>query len=605
MATKVRGITVEIGGDTSGLQKSLSSVNSEISSTQKQLKDVEKLLKLDPTNTELLTQKQQLLNQKMTETKTKLDTLKQAQDEFVANGGDKASEGYMALQREIIATEDQLKSATKEVNSFNANMEKASTTASAISSKAGEIAKKTKALSTAGAGVVGALATLGYKAMTTSDDLNTLAKQSGLTTEELQKFSYASDVIDVSTDDIVSALKKMRKNMDSTSTDVKEAWDTLGVSVKDTNGEFKDSTEVFYETLQALSNIENETQRDIISMQLFGKNADSLAGIIDDGGEALRTMGDEASRLGLILDQETLDELNAVNDQVDTLKAQLSQEFLQLGATTLQALTPIIEIVIDKLRIVAEWLGSLNEHQIKVILTIATLIASISPIASIVSKISGAISAMIPILTTLFTSATGWIGLVVAGIAMLVTVIVNNWDTIKGAIQTAWNWIKTTFNTIKDFIYNNIIKPIGNYFIGIVNTWISAINLLIRGLNKIKINLPSWSILGNLSGKSFGVNIKEIGTIPMLANGGVVTSGSAIVGEAGAELLSVANGKAYVQPLNQNAITSGIVNGLTPFMNNNQIIVVQSVLDGKVVAESIYNPFKTLERNRKVMTYGY
>ncbi|MCD8380544.1 MAG: phage tail tape measure protein, partial [Lachnospiraceae bacterium] len=82
MATsRIKGITVEIDGDTTGLSKALSSVNKEMKSTQSQLKDVEKLLKLDPTNTELLSQKQRLLTEAVSETKEKLETLKTAEEQ--------------------------------------------------------------------------------------------------------------------------------------------------------------------------------------------------------------------------------------------------------------------------------------------------------------------------------------------------------------------------------------------------------------------------------------------------------------------------------------------------------------------------------------------
>ena len=80
MAGSIKGITVEIGGDTTGLSKALGGINKEISSTQKQLKEVERLLKLDPKNTELLAQKQRLLGEAITETSTKLDALKQAEE---------------------------------------------------------------------------------------------------------------------------------------------------------------------------------------------------------------------------------------------------------------------------------------------------------------------------------------------------------------------------------------------------------------------------------------------------------------------------------------------------------------------------------------------
>ena len=109
MADKIRGITIELGGDASGLSKALQGVNKEIKDTQAQLKDVERLLKLDPKNTELLAQKQKLLGDQIQNTSKKLDTLKKAQADMDKNGVDKNSEQYMALQREIISTENDLK----------------------------------------------------------------------------------------------------------------------------------------------------------------------------------------------------------------------------------------------------------------------------------------------------------------------------------------------------------------------------------------------------------------------------------------------------------------------------------------------------------------
>lgn len=106
MANRIKGITVEIGGDTTKLSKALESVNGTIKNTQTQLKDVEKLLKLDPTNTELLSQKQRLLADSIAATKDKLATLKTAAEQAnqaLANG-EISQEQYDALQREIVET---------------------------------------------------------------------------------------------------------------------------------------------------------------------------------------------------------------------------------------------------------------------------------------------------------------------------------------------------------------------------------------------------------------------------------------------------------------------------------------------------------------------
>ncbi len=101
--SRIKGITVEIGGDTTKLQSALKGVNAEIKNTQSQLKDVEKLLKLDPGNTELLAQKQKLLSSAVSETKEKLATLKTAAEQAnqaLANG-DISKEQYDALQRAV------------------------------------------------------------------------------------------------------------------------------------------------------------------------------------------------------------------------------------------------------------------------------------------------------------------------------------------------------------------------------------------------------------------------------------------------------------------------------------------------------------------------
>ena len=115
---RIKGITVEIGGDTTKLQTALKGVNTEIRNTQSQLRDVEKLLKLDPGNTELIAQKHRLLAQAVSETREKLETLKTAQqqaDEALRNGTI-SQDQYDALQREIVETEQRLRSLEEKAN---------------------------------------------------------------------------------------------------------------------------------------------------------------------------------------------------------------------------------------------------------------------------------------------------------------------------------------------------------------------------------------------------------------------------------------------------------------------------------------------------------
>lgn len=127
-ASRIKGITIEIGGDTTKLQTALKGVNNEIRNTQAQLKDVEKLLKLDPGNTELLAQKHRLLGDAVKETKEKLETLKTAaeQAEKALNDGTISKDQYDALQREIIETENELKRLEEQANQSATALQKIS-----------------------------------------------------------------------------------------------------------------------------------------------------------------------------------------------------------------------------------------------------------------------------------------------------------------------------------------------------------------------------------------------------------------------------------------------------------------------------------------------
>lgn len=141
MANRIKGITVEIGGDTTKLSKALEGVNKNIKNTQTQLKNVEKLLKLDPTNTELLSQKHRLLADAVSATKDKLGTLKTAAEQ--ANDalarGDISQEQYDALQREIVETEQELQNLQREAEASHTALVKIGEAGASIEKVGGKI----------------------------------------------------------------------------------------------------------------------------------------------------------------------------------------------------------------------------------------------------------------------------------------------------------------------------------------------------------------------------------------------------------------------------------------------------------------------------------
>ena len=372
MAGTIKGMTIEIGGNTAPLEQALKDTNKEIKSTQKELNEVNKLLKLDPTNTELLKQKQQLLGQQIGQTTTKLDALKQAQkqlDDEMKKGGNVNQEEYRKLQREIASTEGTLKKLKDEARECNPTLVKLKEGLKEAGEIASTVAKTgfdltvagIKAMATASVGAVTALGNMAVSAGAAADDLNTLASTTGLSTKELQEFQYASDLIDVSVDTLAGALKKTTSSMISAQKGTgatADAYKKLGVSVTDAQGNLRNNNDVFQESIKALGNIANETERDAIAMQLFGKSATELNPLIEGGIDALAEMSAQANDLGLILSQEALDGANAFNDQLDILKANGKGLFNVIGTEIASELTPAME--------------SLNEYTMGVIKSLTT-----------------------------------------------------------------------------------------------------------------------------------------------------------------------------------------------------------------------------------------
>lgn len=374
---RIKGITIELNANTVQLTDALKDVDKRLSTTQKSLNDVNRLLKLDPKNTELLSQKQELLSSAIKDTKTRQEELNKALEQMKASGdnSEEAIRQQNALKREIEATNLSLKNYNSQLQAMKPSLED-------MSKKTGELADKTKALSAAAVAGLTGLVGLAVNAGKAADDLNTLSKQTGFTTDELQKMQYAADRIDVSMETITGAAQKMTKQLASS----ESKFTDLNVATRNQDGTFRNVTDIFYDTVEALSQIQNETERDTAAMDIFGKSANELAGIIDDGGEALRQMGAEAENAGLILSQDALDAANKFNDAIDELKAKAQAAFLQSGATIAENLVPAMEKLVEVGSKVLEFIASLDSGTLEVITTILLLSAALSPTLKAVSE---------------------------------------------------------------------------------------------------------------------------------------------------------------------------------------------------------------------------
>lgn len=589
MAGNIKGIIIEFRGDTTKLDKALRQINNETKAIDRELKQVDKALKFNPTSVELWRQKQQLLTQKISETKEKLTLLKNEQARMDAEGVDKNSEEYRKLQREIIETESKVKTFEGQLKKIgNVNLRAASEQFRQMGDKLTAAGQAMTGISTAAAAVTAAIGALTVKSGMWADDLNTMSKVYGIGTDELQKYSAAADLVDVSVETIAKSHLKLTKSMSGSEDETgaqAEAFAKLGVAVKDSEGNLRDADAVWQETIAALGEVENETEREALAMTLMGKSAAELNPLIEDGGEAYKNLSDTMSKYGLdFIDQETLDQANEFNDALDTIKAIGLVAFQQLGTQLASYFAPAMEKVVDLVGRLAEWFSNLSPRTQALIAGIAAVVAVIAPLLIGLGKVSFAISSIMSLMATLgpaiggIVAAMGPVVLAIAAVVAAGVLLYKNWDKvkakaidlknkvvrtfndIKARIIAIWNGIKTsvqtafttmvssvvskaqavknTITTIFNAIKNAITQPIQTA-VGIVQSAIEKIKSIINNahLSLPRFKLPHFRING---GKlPWGIGGK--GTPPSInvdwyAQGGIFDKASLIgVGEAGPE----------------------------------------------------------------------
>ncbi len=306
MASRIKGITVEIGGDTTGLQNALKQVNSSIKSTQSALKDVNKLLKLDPTNTELLSQKQRLLKDAISATSEKLQSLKTAQEQAKAQleNGTLGQDKYDALQREIVETEQELQRLQQEAINSNETLCKIEAAGQKFQTVGNAIA---------GVGqkflpVMAAVGALGTTAVKTTADFDSSMSQvqatMGITKDSMSDLNGAS----VNTMDALRDLaKQMGAETAFSASECADAMNYLALAGYD--------TQEIYDTLPTVLNLAAAGDID-------------LASASDMVTDAMSALGMETSKADIMVDQ-----MAKTASLTNTSVAQLGEGILTIGAT--------------------------------------------------------------------------------------------------------------------------------------------------------------------------------------------------------------------------------------------------------------------------------
>lgn len=322
-------------------------------------------------------------------------------------------------------------------------------------------------------GIVTSLASFSIEAAASADELLKLSSVTGVSTDELQKFEYASKFLDVSTDSLSDALKELTNKMYSAKTggaEAREAFSKLHLSVSDGTGRMKDANDMFYAAIDALGKIGNETERDAIAMKLFGESARNLNPLIEAGSDKLRQLGAEAENLGMVMGEESLHKLQSLQDAMDKFDATSESLKNSLALALLPILTKMFEVI-----------GSIPVPVLKTIATIATVAVTIVSVVKAIKSMTDTASGIARFFggfdaATLRTTAIV-LGVVAALIALatVIAVIIGKGNQLENTMKTVSNsmgQVTESVNQAQNSVYRTSSNASGTTNFRGGRTWV-------------------------------------------------------------------------------------------------------------------------------------
>lgn len=437
MANRIKGITVQIGGDTTKLDKALSEVNQTLRTTQADLNDVNRLLKLDPKNVTLLAQKQKALTKAIEETKKKLTTLKTAADQAsdALAQGTITSEQYDALQREIVQTTEDLESLERQAKETGRKLGDFGVSAEEVSSKAKSLSDKTKGLTTAVAAVgAAALATIPateeFRESMSKLEANVMEAGTSMekAKESFKQFNAVSGEVDSSVEALSNLLQagftdnQLAVAVDALSGAVVRFPDTLKIE------SLADSLQETIATGSATGQFAELLDRVGIGADNLSKAMEGVTSETDRQNLALSAL----ASTGLAASYEAWAQENQVLVDSRNSQIELQEQMSQLAEAIMPLATRVTELATNFLN----WFNSLSSGSKTAIVAFAAILAAISPVSGAISTLSNIMSHA----STIFTTTNAKILIVVAAIAalsMVIAKLADAWSNMNGIEKVA------------------------------------------------------------------------------------------------------------------------------------------------------------------------
>ena len=347
------GLKIGVEGEKE-FKRALADINQSFKVLGSEMKLVESEFGKNENSVQSLTSKNEVLTKQIDAQKDKIETLRKALENASSSFGenDRRTQAWAVqlnnaqaelngMERELKGNEkaldsvaDEFNAAEKQADQFGDELDKTGKDADTAGGKFEKLGSVVKgvgaamgvafaAIGTAAIGAGKALVDMTVEAAAYADEMLTQSTVTGMSVESLQAYSYAADLVDVSMETLTGSMAKQVKSMSNArdgSSKFADAYAKLGISVADSNGQLRDSETVYWETIDALGKISNETERDALAMQIFGKSAQELNPLIAQGSAGIAALTEEAKRMGAVLSEESIGKLGAFDDSVQRLK---------------------------------------------------------------------------------------------------------------------------------------------------------------------------------------------------------------------------------------------------------------------------------------------
>ena len=339
------------------------------------------------------------------------------------------------------------------------------------------VAGVTGAMATGIAAGTGALVSFTQGGAAYADEVLTMSTNTNIATDKLQAYMYAAELVDVSTETLTSSMARNIRSMNSAAEgtgEVAEAYEALGISVTDADGNLRDSQEVYWQAIDALGEIDDATQRDALSMTLFGRGAQDLNSLIAVGSEGMAEYAAQAEEAGAVLSEDTLQRFGEFDNVMQTVGSGVDAAKNALGTALLPVLT----------QLGGEGVGLLGEFTTGILAANGDMNMIAQTVEGLLPQVGGLINEFLPTIISLGGSI----------ISTLITAVLSNLGSILSTagelLMTLCTGILQQLPSLAPIAVDLVVSLVEFILANLPLIIDSAIQIIVAVVNGISLALP-------------------------------------------------------------------------------------------------------------------